>query len=762
MVPLVSFLRRAFLFFAAPFVLASVACAEEPPASFVDPFIGTGGHGHVFPGATTPFGMVQLSPDTGTEGWDRCSGYHYSDKSILGFSHTHLSGTGCADLGNILFVPQVAPAKWEAGPENKPGEGYRTAFDHKDEAASPGYYRVKLASEITAELTATERTGFHRYTFPASAQATLLIDLAHKIGMGDKGGHFDGAVTVESPTVVSGWQHTDGWSRDKTFYFVAEFSQRITAQSFQTGGAASKGTAPATKSVNGVNVKALLEFGKLARPLLIRVGLSPVSVEKARANLRAEAGLAGFDEVRANAVKKWNAMLGRVAIETPDTAQRQIFYTALYHTMIAPNLYNDADRTYIGVNRKVVSKAAFNYYSTFSLWDTFRAANPLFTLIAPERVNDFVRTMVAHSERSRNHELPIWTLCANDTGCMIGYHSVPVITDAYFKGFREFDAHKTLTAMKASANAREDHERYAKDGFAASGERDNQGTSRTLEYAYDDWCIAQFADAIGARTDAETYRKRAQNYRKVWDPEVGFMRGRDKEGKWLPDFDPADAREARSFTEANSWQYTWSVMQDVPGLIALMGGPDKFATKLDALWTAPGAKNTSGQPPDISGLIGQYAHGNEPSHHIAYLYDFVGQAWKTQQRIREILTGQYHDQPDGLAGNEDCGQMSAWYVWSALGLYPVNPASGLYMIGGPLFPKAAISLVQGGRIFTIESENAAPANPYIQSATLNGKPLDRAWITHREMMAGGTLHFVMGPQPNKSWAAQATPPPTGY
>lgn len=760
MAPVVRF-RRLALTLAAALVAGTTTAATAqklaPPASYVNPFIGTGGHGHVFPGATVPFGMVQLSPDTGTEGWDWCSGYHYSDHSIMGFSHTHLSGTGCADLGNILFVPQAAPAKWKAGPKDKLGEGYRQAFDHKNETAEPGYYRVKLASGITAELTATPRAGLHRYTFPASADATLLIDLAHKIGMGDKG-RFDGEITVESPTVVTGWQHTNGWSNNKTFYFVAEFSHRIVDQSFQVDGAAVE---EKTKTAKGTNVKGLLTFGRTAKPLQIRVGLSPTSIEQARKNLAAEVGKSDFDAVRVAAGKRWNNELSRIAIETPDTTQRRIFYTALYHTMIAPNLYNDVDRTYVGVDRKVVEGADFDYYSTFSLWDTFRAANPLFTLIAPERINDFVKTMVRHSEKSLNNQLPIWTLCGNDTWCMIGYHSVPVIVDAYFKGFRDFDVKAALSAMKSSANAREDHERYAKEGYVASGGADLQGSSRTLEYAYDDWCIAQFAEAIGAEEDAKLYRQRAQNYRKVWDPEVGFMRGRDQEGKWLPNFDPADARAA-SFTEGNAWQYTWSVMQDIPGLIELMGGPDKFAAKLDALWVAPPTTIKEGQPPDVSGLIGQYAHGNEPSHHVAYLYDFVGQPWKTQERVREILTTLYHDNPDGLSGNEDCGQMSAWYVWSALGLYPVNPASGIYMIGAPLFPRAAVSLAQTKKTFTVEAANVSPTNLYIQSATLNGQPLDRTWVTHQEVMAGGKLAFVMGPKPNKTWGTKATPPATGY
>jgi predicted alpha-1,2-mannosidase len=747
-------LFRAAVLLAASLGAASLASADlAAPASYVDPFIGTGGHGHTFPGATAPFGMVQLSPDTGTEGWDWCSGYHYSDKSIMGFSHTHLSGTGCGDLGNILFVPQIAPAKWVAGSKENPSEGYRAPFDHKNEFAQAGYYRVKLDNGITAELGATERAGMHRYTFPAGSDATLLIDLSHKVQLGDNH-QFDSEVKVESNKLVTGWQKTDGWANGKTYYFAAEFSEPITGQSFQVGGTA---VPDDKKEAAGKNVKALLDFGKLKEPLNIHVGISAVSAKEALANLKAEVGTKNFDAVRAETGKHWNTILSRANVTTPDEAQKRTFYTALYHTMVAPTLYSDADGKYVGRDGKVHTAPGFKYYSTFSLWDTFRAAHPLYTLIAPDYVPGFISSILAHAEHNDSHELPVWPLCSFETGTMIGYHSVPVIVDAYFKGFRDFDAKKALEYMKISANRREGHEQYAKDGFAPSGFDGAQGTSRTLEYAYDDWCIAQFAGALGDKETQKEYGQRSQNYRKVYDESVGLMRGRGRDGKWIEPFKPTVV-DFGSFTEANSWQYSWSVMQDVPGMIELMGGPQKFVDKLDTMWVTEGVESHA---PDVSGLIGQYAHGNEPSHHVAYLYDFAGQPWKTQKWIRQICQTMYSDKPDGLSGNEDCGQMSAWYIFSALGFYPVNPASGIYMIGSPLFPKAEIA-VGGNRKFVVETENAAPENAYIQSATLNGKPLDRTWITHKEISGGGTLKFVMGPKPNESWGVKELPPATGF
>ncbi len=722
--------------------------------------IGTAAHGHTFPGATAPFGMVQVSPDTGNQGWDRCSGYNYKDDTILGFSHTHLSGTGCGDLGNLLFFPFAGDIPWKPGPTKDTGDrllpptGYRAHFRHANEHAEAGYYRVKLdESGTVVELTATKRAAVHRYTFARSGAAGVLIDLASKLHPGDDAS-FDGALKLEGPHTVSGWQRTDGWSSDKTFYFVADFSVAIDDCTLRT-----QEKPVAGKSVAGRDVRGVFGFKTAAgQAVTVKIGISPISIEGARKNLRAEIGANDFDQVRTLARADWNRQLSRIAVESSDAPQKRTFYTALYHTMVTPNLYNDADGRYIGPDRQVHANPGFEYYSTFSLWDTFRAANPLYTLIEPERVRDFVDTMLAHFEESPEKQLPVWTLCANDTWCMIGYHSVPVIADAWFKGLVNADKNRLLEAMTASANAREGHEEYGRQGFVSGGFRDAQGASRTLEYAYDDWCIAQFADAIGAKNDAKTYRARAGNFRKIYDPKTGFMRARDKEGKWLGKFNPTTV-DFDAYTEANAWQYTWSVMQDVPGLIDLTGGPAAFTKKLDEMWTI---KTVESGISDVTGLIGQYAQGNEPSHHIAYLYDWVGEPWKTQKWTREIVSTMYSDQPDGLCGNEDCGQMSAWYVFSALGLYPVNPASGVYMIGSPIFPRATLVVGLGKKAFVIETKNAAPKNIYIQSAFLDGKPLDRAWITHRELTAGGRLEFVMGPNPNKAWAVEAGPPLTGY
>ncbi len=753
----------AVAFTAAIAALATPALAELPiPAAYVDPFIGTGAHGHVFPGATAPFGMVQVSPDTGVNGWDRCSGYHADDETLLGFSHTHLSGTGASDMGNILFLPTTGDIPWDPRPAGntgsglRPDDGYRVKFSHKNEKAEVGYYQVKLnGSNILVELTATDRAAMHRYTFPRGGNASVLIDLAHKIHPGGNP-RLEGAFKVEDEYTVSGWQRTNGWSPDKTFYFVAKFSEPIKGTQIRIEGNDVEGN-----SAEGDRLRAALNFNVgSSKPMIIKVGLSPSSVEAARKNLEAEIGAKDFETVRQETVNKWNKELSRIAIDTKDDAQKRIFYTALYHTMIAPNLYNDADGTFVGPDRKTHENPGFNYYSTFSLWDTFRAAHPLFTLIQPERTGDFIKTMLKHFELTPYNQLPVWTLAGNDTWCMIGYHSVPVITDAYFKGFQDFDTNAALEAMKASSNAREGHEHYAKNGWVPASDNHAQGASRTLEYAYDDWCIARFAEALGNKEVAEEYDKRAQNFRNVFDPEAGLMRGKLADGTWKEPYKPTVV-DTSSFTEGNAWQYSWTVMQDVPALIELMGGPEKFTAKLDEMWET---ENMESHLPDVTGLIGQYAHGNEPSHHVAYLYDFAGEPWKTQKWVRRVMNEMYTDKRDGICGNEDCGQMSAWYVFSALGFYPVNPSSGIYMIGSPLYPKAAIKIgpQNDTKVFTVIAQNNSPQNVYIQSATLNGKPLDRAWITHKELAAGGELKFVMGPQPNKKWAATELPPVMGY
>ncbi|MBB5353029.1 putative alpha-1,2-mannosidase [Haloferula luteola] len=747
---------RPLFFVLTPIVLQA---AELPlPARYVDPMIGTAGHGHVFPGATAPFGMVQASPDTGVHGWDRCSGYHYDDPGILGFSHTHLSGTGCGDLGNLLFMPMQGEVRWDPTPTGvggglRPDTGARVRFSHDQEESEVGYYRVTFDDpKIQVELTATERCAVHRYTFPEKGDASVLIDLNHKISPPGEPA-FEAELKVIDDHTVVGWQKTDGWSNPKTYSFVAEFSQPIVSQELREGGNEKSG-----KSLKGKAIKGAFHFDvDPSKPLVVKVGVSPIDISGAKKNLAKEVGDADFEAVRKGTVEKWNALLGKIKVDSSDPAWLSTFYTALYRTMVAPNLYNDADGHWIGPDREVQSKSGFDHYSTFSLWDTFRAANPLYTLIVPDRVDDFTSGMLAHYKHSPWKQLPVWTLCGNDTWCMIGYHSIPVIVDAYFKGLTDFNERDMLAAMVDSSNRREWNREYRENGWAPSGDDGAQGTSRTLEYAFDDWCIARFAEAIGDKKVTREYDKRAQNYRNVFDTESSLMRGKDRNGKWLEPFKPTVV-DFTSFTEANAWQYTWSVMHDVPGLIELMGGPEKFVAKLDEMWTIEGVESHA---PDVTGLIGQYAHGNEPSHHAAYLYDFAGQPWKTQKWIRDISTQFYTDKPDGVCGNEDCGQMSAWYVFSSLGIYPVNPASGVYMIGSPLFRRAQVEL-KGGKTFEVIAKDNGPDSPYIQEALLNGKPLDRAWITHRELMAGGTLAFRMGSEPNKAWAVKELPPVSGY
>jgi alpha-1,2-mannosidase, putative len=739
---------------------AAISAPIPGPAAFVDPFIGTAGHGHTFPGATVPFGMVQVSPDTGLNGWDRCSGYHSDDTTLLGFSHTHLSGTGASDLGNILFMPSMGEVVWDPIPGGRTGsglrhdDGYRERIDRSEEKASPGYYTIKL-KDVRVELTASERAAMHRYTFANSGNASLLIDLAQKIHGGDRP-NAEGTLTIENPTTVSGSQRTGGWGGDKTWYFVAQFSEPIVGNDFRVDGSKVEG-----KKAEGNRVRGSLDFKvRAAKPLVIKVGLSPTSIEAARRNLEKEIGGKDFDAVRTAAVEKWNKELGRFAIETKNDAEKRTFFTAVYHAMIAPNLYNDADGTYIGPDREVRKDPGYNYYSTFSLWDTFRAAHPLFTLVQPERTKDFLKTMVRHYELSSFKQLPVWTLTGNDNWCMIGYHSIPVIVDAYFKGYTDFDTDKALEGMISSSNRREGAQHYAEKGWVPASDDHAQGASRTLEYAYDDWCIARFAEALGKKDIAAEYDKRAKNYLNVFDKEAGLMRGRLEDGSWKEPYDPTVV-DTSSFTEGNAWQYSWTVMQDVPALIELMGGPEKFTAKLDEMWET---ENMQSHLPDVTGLIGQYAHGNEPSHHVAYLYDFAGKPWLTQKWVRRVMKEMYTDKRDGICGNEDCGQMSAWYVFSALGFYPVNPASGIYMIGSPLFAKAGIKVgpENNPKTFVVIAEKNSPENIYIQSATLNGKPLDRAWITHKELAAGGELKFVMGSKPNEAWGAKNLPPAMGY
>ena len=705
-------------------------------AAIVDPFIGTGGHGHTYPGAVLPFGMVQLSPDTRLTGWDGCSGYHESDNIIYGFSHTHLSGTGASDYGDILFMPTTGPVILERGGPEDTSTGYASRFEHIQEGASPGYYSVLLDDYgVFVKLTATKRIGIHQYQFSKSERQNVIIDLSHRDSV------MESSIRFVSDTEVEGFRRSSAWAKDQRVYFAARFSKP-----FRSFGISSDGTVlEGAREVSGTDIKAYVSYEKLgAQRLTVEVALSAVSCEGARRNLEAESTGGDFEKARLAAREEWNRALAKIRIGGGTNEQRAIFYTALYHTMLAPNLFMDVDGAYLGRDLEAHTAEGFDYYTIFSLWDTYRAEHPLFTIIERDRTVDFIKTFLAQYEQGGL--LPVWELAANETYCMIGYHAVPVIADAYIKGIRGYDVRAALEAMKASAT--QDH--FGLDDYKALGyipsEGEGESVSKTLEYAYDDWCIAQVAGDVGLEDDYLYYIQRALSYRNLYDPSTGFMRARFN-GGWYEPFDPYEINF--NYTEANAWQYAFYVPQDVDGLVELMGGRNGFDRRLDSLFAARTELTGRGQP-DITGLIGQYAHGNEPSQHMAYLYGYAGKPWKTQAAVRRIMKELYGSGPDGLCGNEDCGQMSAWYVLSALGFYPVTPGSDLYAIGSPLFPRAEIDLGDG-KSFVIEAEGAADENIYIQSATLNGTPYTKSYLRHADIIRGGTLIFEMGPEPNEEW-----------
>jgi predicted alpha-1,2-mannosidase len=718
-------------------LLASCSGGDLDVTPYVDPLIGTGGHGHTFPAATVPFGMIQLGPDTRLTGWDGCSAYHYSDDMVYGFSHTHLSGTGCSDYGDILVMAMTGDPVLVQGVGDEAGTGYESRFSHEGERVEPGYYAVNLDDYgVLAEMTVTPRAGMHRYTFPVGKRANLIVDLLHR----DK--VIDSSIRVVGDRRIEGFRRSRAWAKDQHVYFFAEFSEPF----IEYGVALDDRALDGVFSVSGENVKAFLTFDAVdeGAQVTMRIGISAVDIDGARKNLEAEIDHWDFDRVRSDAKEAWNSSLSRIQVEGGTEAQKTAFYTSLYHSFIAPNLYVDADGRYRGRDLEIHTADGYDYYTVFSLWDTYRAAHPLFTILERKRTVDFVRTMLAQYEQGGL--LPVWELSANETGCMIGYHSVPVIVDAWVKGIRDFDAALALKAMKHSAD--QDHlglKYYKQYGFIPAG-MEGASVSRTLEYAYDDWCIATFAKMTGAKKDYRRFIRRAQGYKHIFDPQTGFMRPR-MNGGWLSPFDPSEINF--HYTEANAWQYTFYVPQDVEGLIRMMGGNTKFAGNLDLLFTT--SSETSGiEQPDVSGLIGQYAHGNEPSHHMAYLYNYAGKPWKTQERVREIMETMYSDAPDGLCGNEDCGQMSAWYVFSALGFYPVTPGSDIYVIGTPLFEKAEVQL-ENGRKFKVIASGLSPENVYIQGAAWRGKPYTKSYIRHDDLMNGGELVFEMGPEQGAEW-----------
>ncbi len=704
-----------------------VAKKDKSLISYVNPFIGTGGHGHTYPGATMPFGMMQLSPDTRLDGWDGCSGYHYSDNYIYGFSHTHLSGTGVSDYGDILLMPTNA-VNFNNGSDGK--NGYRDHFSHDNEVAEPGFYKVHLDStNIDVELTVASRSGMHKYTYPSADSQYLIVDLDHRDEVLDYRIRF-----VDSNT-IRGFRHSKAWATDQRLFYDIHFSRPIKDIVYQENGDI------ISKNYKYVSKKAAILFDNPDNePVIVRIGISAVDEEGAKKNREHEIANKTFDDVKKAAQDAWESQLEKIVIESTNDDYKTIFYTSLYHTMIAPNLYQDVDGRYRGMDLEVHQNTDFDYYTVFSLWDTYRAAHPLYTIIEQDRTNDFINTFLAKYDEGGI--MPIWDLSACYTGCMIGYHAVPVIADAYLKGIDGYDTEKALTAMKHSAT----RDKLGLESYKAIGyipvEEESESVSKTLEYAYDDWTIAQMAKAMGKSEDYKTYSERAQYYKNIYDPESQFMRGRFR-NTWFAPFDPYEVNF--NYTEANSWQYSYYVPQDVSGFMELLGGKKALEDHLDKLFTAK--KETSGRnQADITGLIGQYAHGNEPSHHMAYLYNFVNKPHKTMEKVYQILTELYQNTPDGISGNEDCGQMSAWYVFSSIGFYPVTPGSNEYIIGTPLLDKATINL-ENGKTFTTVAHNRSEINKYIESARLNGKPLQGSYITHEDIMNGGVLEFYMTDNP---------------
>ncbi|TKG88911.1 glycoside hydrolase family 92 protein [Puteibacter caeruleilacunae] len=713
---------------------------ETNLTQFVDPFIGTAFHGHTYPGATVPFGMIQLSPDNGTSGWDWCSGYHYSDTIIAGFSHLHLSGTGIGDLADISVMPtnkEIAAKHFEAGKSYQ--DFYRSGFSHDNEKAKPGYYQVLLNDDqINVELSTTKRVGFHRYTYSNAKNKSLILDLGFQINW-DK--PDDTYIKVVSNDMIIGHRYSKGWANYQKVHFAIKFSQPFTKmETFLAEGN--------DKEARGKEVKGVFKFDdKASNELLVKVAVSSASTDGAIKNLESDKNDWNFDQVVAKADEIWNNELKKIEIKGNNKDNKVVFYTALYHSFLAPYIFSDVDGGYKGYENTTKYTNGYTKYTVLSLWDTFRALKPLFTITQPDLTNDIIKSML--DQYQETGLLPVWELQGNETNCMIGYNAIPVIADAMLKGIGDFDKELAFEAMKASSMsnlAGLDH--YRKFGYIPS-DLENESTSKTLEYAYDDWCIAQIAKHLGKDDDYKTYLKRSKSYAQLFDKNIRFMRGKLSNGKWAEPFDPSFSQHRKDyFTEGNSWQWTWFVPHDVDGLKELMGGKEHFISKLDSLFKVSSELKGENVSADITGLIGQYAHGNEPSHHTVYLYNQVGQPWKTQEKVHEILTTLYTKEKDGLCGNEDCGQMSAWYVFSSMGIYPANPANGEYQFGSPLFEEAKLNL-PSGKVFTIKATNLTDGNIYIQSATLNGKKLNRTYITHKELTSGGELIFEMGNSPKK-------------
>ena len=737
---------------------------SDDPLLWVDPRIGTGGHGHTYPGATVPFGQVQLSPDTYNDGWDWCSGYHVSDTSIMGFSHTHLSGTGGSDLLDFLVMPGVGEVKLDAGNRDNPTAGYRSRVEHTDEVMEPGYYSVMLSDpKVRAELTATERTGLHRYTFPQSDEAWIIVDLKHANSSGEKSKTHAAEIALVNPSAISGGHETSAWAQNRKIYFTLETSKRPEKIVFYSDD--KETPAPATgQKLSNPNLKAVLHF-KTSKDeaILVRVGISGASAEGGAKNLKAECNTWDFNKIRTQAHAAWRTQLSKIQVQTANDAHKKVFYTALYHLSLGPTLFDDVDGQYRGMDNQVHTVAAGQHnYTSFSLWDTYRAAHPAYTLIDADKVPLFVNCLMRMAEESPEG-MPVWPLGGRETGTMTGYHSASVMAEACNKGFTGVDWNKAYALMMKRAMI--DNYRglgyYRAKGYIPA-DKEEESVSKTFEYCYNDFAIAHVAKKLGKSDDAAMLTKRSTNYKNYFDPATRFMRPKLDNGTFTAPFDPIDmghSDEYRDYTESNAWQTTFGIQHDPAGLIALFGGREPFITKLDELFNAPSTlpKNA---PPDIAGMVGQYAHGNEPSHHIAYLYVYAGAPAKTQARARMLLETMYSPNPDGMQGNEDVGQMSAWYLLSALGFYPCNAVSGDYILGSPLFERATVHLA-GDRTLEIKINRKDPAHQYIQAFSLNGKPQQRVWFNHGEIIHGGTIILDMGPEPNTALGADpASFPPS--
>jgi len=761
----------------------STACEQAPePVDYVDPFIGTDFFAHMFPGPGLPFGMVHLSPDTYTQGWTYASGYQHADNSIMGFSHTHYSGVGMVAKGDLLIMPTVGQKlQITPGSRKNPDEGYRSRFDHADESASAGYYSVHLKDyDIEAELTVTTRAGMHRYTFPESEDSHILIDLGHIIGHAPSGkSHLE---FVDNNT-IQGYK----LSQEATLYFVAEFSKAFAAYGTWDGNyktpESSASLFPYKSAESGSNIGAFVNYRTGANEtVLVKVGLSYVSVEGARKNLEAEIPGWDFERVRSEAKNTWNTELQKIGIAGGSEDQKQVFYTALYHSLLAQGISSDVDGSYFGMDGKVHVAEDFDFFPSFLCWDTYRSEHPLMTLIEPEHVNDMIKSIVA---KTRHYG---WLPAQHSRNVfgqgMVGDHLVPIVVDAYMKGFRDYDMEFIYEAMREKATAlpppplpesagRSGLQYYMDLGYAPV-DKVTESVPNTLELAYNDWCIAQMALELGRESDYELFMQRAHNYLNLFDPATSFMRPRNQDGSWLKScgnqaaeiiksgdhtyygcFDPllVGRRPNRNYTESNAWQYIWSVQHDINGLVDLFGTKTAFVSKLDSLFT---------MSPEISepkyvgvvGTIGQYVHGNQPSHHVAYLYNYVGMPWKTQERVAQVMD-LYRTGPGGICGNEDMGSLSSWYVLSAMGIYPVCPGQTIYIIGSPIFEEVTIKLnspYDSGE-FIIKARQVSPKNKYIQSATLNGEAMSKSWLSHEEITGGGSLIFEMGPEPNMDWGS---------